>query len=500
MVGLLLVSLVLTGIVAAHALRLQRTNAEVANAVLRDYAALAGDEFGRRLIVELGYRNYFPRVQALGGNDVRVLQAGAVDDALVCGYIELGPVTTFNGCPGAGEFVQEIAAQIRRGASWSGPFRVLRGTDPVQQAIVRHNDDGVVAGFVVDHTGIASVIAAAIESGPLLPASIGGGDIGNEQLYLGLRGPDGTLLFEQRSDAPPAGTVTRAVGDAYQGILADFEIEAALERDTASSLIIGGLPASRVPLVILAMLLIIGLTVAAAWLLRREQALVAMRSDFVSQVSHELRTPLTQIRLFAETLLLDRAPDPAGRRRALEVINREAQRLGQLVDNVLRFSVRGSEEPADTGDRVLRALVEEVAAHCRPLYPDTIIDVHGAPGVQARVDADALRQVILNLIDNAAKYGPAGQTISLAIAARGSKALLIVSDSGPGIPAAEHDKVFQPFYRLQRDRRAATSGTGIGLAVVHDLVTAMGGQCRIESDNGGTSVVIEFARADDDAD
>jgi signal transduction histidine kinase len=120
-------------------------------------------------------------------------------------------------------------------------------------------------------------------------------------------------------------------------------------------------------------------------------------------------------------------------------------------------------------------------------------------GITLDVDRDALRQVLLNLLDNAVKYGPRGQTVTVGMAAtrengRGQRIRLWVEDQGPGIPAAERDRVWEPYVRLDRDVEGATGGSGIGLAVVRELVALHGGRTWLEdaAAGGGTRVVIEL--------
>jgi signal transduction histidine kinase len=109
------------------------------------------------------------------------------------------------------------------------------------------------------------------------------------------------------------------------------------------------------------------------------------------------------------------------------------------------------------------------------------------------LDRDALRQILLNLLDNAVKYGPAGQTISVGSEIAGDRARVWVEDQGPGIPRDERQRVWEPYVRLNREAESATGGSGIGLSVVRELVTLHGGRTRAESaPGGGARVVIEL--------
>jgi signal transduction histidine kinase len=112
--------------------------------------------------------------------------------------------------------------------------------------------------------------------------------------------------------------------------------------------------------------------------------------------------------------------------------------------------------------------------------------------VVAPVDADALRQMLINLLDNAVKYGPEGQRIAVALAAENGTARVLVDDEGPGVPAGDRERIWERFWRLQRDRGSAVAGTGIGLAVVRELAELHGGRAWVEdAPAGGARFVIE---------
>ena len=118
--------------------------------------------------------------------------------------------------------------------------------------------------------------------------------------------------------------------------------------------------------------------------------------------------------------------------------------------------------------------------------------------ITAVVDDDALRQVLLNLLDNAIKYGPAEQEITVTIAQAETAVRIEITDEGPGVPAAERDRVWSAFYRLGREQQTAISGTGIGLAVVRELVEAMRGRCWIADTATVTRIVVELPGSPDD--
>ena len=226
--------------------------------------------------------------------------------------------------------------------------------------------------------------------------------------------------------------------------------------------------------------------------LRREQDLAALRNDFVAGVSHELRTPLAQIRLFAQLLRDGTVQTEAQVERSLRVIDSEARRLTFLVDNVLNFARVENEvrHPSPVPTDVAR-VVEEAIEAFGPLAETRHARVQATvePGLRVLADPRALHQIILNFLDNALKYGPPGQTVRVSASADEGNVRLCVDDEGPGVPVAERANVWQQFYRLVGggdDQKAPeVAGTGIGLAVVWELVQAYGGRVAIEDSPGG---------------
>src|SRR5205823_12511168 len=136
----------------------------------------------------------------------------------------------------------------------------------------------------------------------------------------------------------------------------------------------------------------------------------------------------------------------------------------------------------------LAPLVSEAAEGFAPLAAarGVALQTDLTDGVVAPVDADALRQMLLNLLDNAVKYGPPGQTVTLGLTVTEGRARICVDDQGPGIPAADRERIWDRFWRLERDRGSAVAGTGIGLSVVRELVALHGGRAWAEEGRGGT--------------
>ena len=285
-------------------------------------------------------------------------------------------------------------------------------------------------------------------------------------------------------------TVGTDMGDLYAHVT--------LREAMADKLIIGGLPKSRLPL-ILGLLGLTAILIGTALLqLRRESQLTRLRSDFISSVSHELRTPLAQIRMFSETLTLGRVRSDEERRRSLAIIDQEARRLTHLVENLLHFS-RAERQVTQIAPEptALAALVQEVLDGFEPIAAARGVKLAAAIPADLVIPADpgAVRQMLLNLLDNAVKYGPAGQEIRVGATRDNGVARLWVSDGGPGIPRADRERVWERFWRLERDRGSSVAGSGIGLAVVRELANLHHGRTWIDDagpDTTGTRVVIEL--------
>jgi signal transduction histidine kinase len=241
--------------------------------------------------------------------------------------------------------------------------------------------------------------------------------------------------------------------------------------------------------------IILSVTLFGGYLLwrdvNREMRIAALRSQFVSSVSHELKTPLTAIRMFAETLQLERI-DPAARAEYLDTIVSETERLTRLLNNVLDFSK--IEEGRKAYRREDASLADVVRAAVRAMtYPleqqgfmlRVELDDSLPP---AKIDADALEQAILNLLTNAMKYSGSGRTIDLRLAREGGKAVISVRDEGIGIAAADQARIFEKFYRISTPENQRIPGTGLGLTLVDHIVKAHDGSVHVESAPGRGSV------------
>jgi signal transduction histidine kinase len=348
-----------------------------------------------------------------------------------------------------------------------------------------------VLGIATTTELLAPFFQAALQGPPLLPPTLTGGVIFDSLASVQVR-DQGRVVFASEPQYPPTFSAHDTLGARFGVITLDLALRPAI----AEQLIIGGLPGSRLPLLVGLLVLTAGLLGAALLQLRREYELARLRTEFVASVSHELRTPLAQIRMFTETMLLDRIRSEDERLRSLQIVDQEARRLTHLVENLLHVSraERGLEritrEPIDLTDLV-RGVASDFEPLARARHASLSLDLPGA--VTAPVDAGAARQVLLNLLDNAIKYGPAGQTVTIGLTAVDGRVRLEVNDQGPGVPSADRERVWERFWRADQHRNSAVTGTGIGLAVVRELVALHDGGAWVESaPGGGARFVVEF--------
>jgi len=238
----------------------------------------------------------------------------------------------------------------------------------------------------------------------------------------------------------------------------------------------------------------LGLTIKNAQLLRSANEMEILReadrlkSGFLAAVSHDLRSPLTAIHASVESLLDDEGVQSVvGKNRLLQNIAGQTHRLGQLVDQLLDLSrIEAGVLPLDRDWTDISVLIEDTVKDFERLHNgcfiqyscDTILPLY-------YIDPDRLVQVLWNLLENAFKY--ADHTAPIHIHARllEQEIRISVRDHGQGIPKGEHEKIFQRFYRLDKDQQAHTPGSGLGLAICRGIVEAHSGRIWVENYNGG---------------
>lgn len=213
-----------------------------------------------------------------------------------------------------------------------------------------------------------------------------------------------------------------------------------------------------------------------------------VRRDFVANASHELRTPLTAIRGFAETLRDGAIDDPEAGRRFVDAILRHTMRLQRLAEDLTVLSQAESPqhgyEPAlmDVG-AVCADSASSLDSYAQKKDITLRLDLPAEPLV-VELSGRALDHVLINLIENAIKYSPAGSEVRVTVRRDDEHVVIEVMDSGVGIPAKYHDRIFERFYRVDKGRAREEGGTGLGLAIVRHLVNRMGGSIEVESEPG----------------
>jgi signal transduction histidine kinase len=516
---LLTLTLLLAGLLAFEAQRATRSHRVTAERALRDYASVAAHELlvsASEELDDLLAPALAPVVGSPGASPYDSLPApatiaAALEAVPACAEgadvgrfvfaldFRTGSVSTA-GAPSAPALREWLARAVRPAdglaSAWgTGAVRdrvaLYRVKTIRYSGFAAHEAPLAAYGVVVCRSALAAVLSRALPRRPLLPPSVTGGIPNGELAALDVRAPDGSALWRAGPAAGSEYAGAPAV-DSARGLTA----RAAFPNAVAARLALVE-PRSRLPVLLLLLALTGGLGVIAFRQLRREQELARLRADFTSSVSHELRTPLTQILLYAETLELGRVAGEDDRRQALGVIVQEARRLAHLVENVLQYSRaerRGTLLHPER--RPLAPLVREIVERFAPLAGAAAVRLRTEldETVLAPVDADALTQILLNLLDNAFRHGGDGGAVILRLGLHDAHARLEVEDGGPGVPAEMREQIWAPFVRV--DRRPSVPGSGIGLAVVRELVHGHGGTCRVEQPAaGGALFVVELPGA-----
>ncbi|PKN56483.1 MAG: hypothetical protein CVU56_16110 [Deltaproteobacteria bacterium HGW-Deltaproteobacteria-14] len=349
-----------------------------------------------------------------------------------------------------------------------------------------------------------------------LPATaVEGPEAGRTPSRVILADEGGTPVYQWGAYEPAAGETARATVPLSPPLAAwslrDYSPESALPTGLGDTLTFNlGAALLAVALALL------GLAFYLFRMRAREMRVAAQRVSFVNQVSHELKTPLTNIRLYAELLAEELDVDPdfpegpqglddprgsddpdavasAAAARHLKVITGESQRLSRLIANVLTFA-RGQEGrlTVTPRPRVLDDVVRAVRAAFAPSLDQAGVQVHLelAAAREVQVDADAVEQILANLLSNVEKYARAGGEVRIATQQAGDTSTVRVADHGPGIPAAAREDVFLPFRRLSDKLSDGVAGTGIGLDIARQLARLHGGDLRLTDAERGACFVL----------
>jgi signal transduction histidine kinase len=510
------IPLLLAGVLAAaaaltwEAARAARAERATAESVLREYAGFAAWEFTRtvRSDVERALDSLFSNLTQLERtHGIEQMFAAHAKEQAACGcHTAPAGVRSFVHLSMAsgdmrtgGEPIDESAraALLELGAQQTHPNLQVRFVDSAgrRELLISRREPGargdILHAAVAELSLLTNILARVADRAPLLPPTLTARAETSQVLSIQVHDPSGQQLYA--SQVAPSAYAARSTLDKHLGGLA---VTTALAPDAAASLVIGGLPSSRLPW-LYGLVALTGLLIAVAVLqLRRQMQLVRLRGEFISGVSHELRTPLAQIRMFAETLALGRVRTPHESRRSLEIILREAHRLTHLIDNVLSFSraERGAVALAQR-PMAVRQLVDELTETMEPFAAArrASLRVEVEDDLTCVMDPGAVRQMLLNLIDNALKYGPEGQTITISARRDNGVIVFAVADEGPGIPEGLAARIWEPFWRAPG---SAQGGSGIGLAIVRDLSAAHNGRAYVDPrTTRGARFVIELPDA-----
>jgi signal transduction histidine kinase len=521
-VVLLVAVFLVTAFMAVRAQLSARYHRVTAENVIRDWTRVAADELARRAESQSGFFGTYPVLQVIAGmsslpTHASLAAAVKTDDGKRNARLVVAAFS-FDGVLTSPELSDDARAWLRPqlaailatppAPADRKPLHAMLGGKQRSFVYLVPSDHKRVVGFEVNRDALVAFFPSVLETRPLMPPSLANGRITNDALAVRVRGDGGRVLFTTPRVVDAANAVRLRI---EEGLLRGYVVELSIAPDVAPLLVFGGIP-RLLPTYTIALVLTGVLLSIAVMQLRKERALARMRSEFIAGVSHELRTPLTQIRMFAETLLLDRVRSEEERRRSLTIIDQETRRLAQLVENVLQFS-RGERGTLSITRREadVAALVRGTIETVLPIAKGrgVSIDVDAGGELVANVDDDAIRQIVLNLLDNAVKYGPDGQRVRVDVARIGgvpSPGLrppspaaagegfirIAVDDEGPGVPANDRARVWRRYERLERERARAIAGAGIGLAVVRELVALHGGRTRVEEGSrGGARFIVE---------
>ena len=234
--------------------------------------------------------------------------------------------------------------------------------------------------------------------------------------------------------------------------------------------------------------------------LKRASDLSRLQLDFLSKVSHEFKTPLTSIRMFSDTLAEGRRLTDEQRDHCLRMLQNETGRLEGMIGRLLDFGrMEAGRMTYDRRPESVEAVVKIALQAFEPIRIRDGVRLHTsvAPDLpEILADRTMLSQALLNLLQNAVKYGGAGKDVELVCSAQRGKVRFSVADQGPGVPRRERSRIFERFYRIDDRLSRDQEGSGLGLAIVRHVAHAHGGRVTVrERDGGGSEFAIHLPAA-----
>jgi len=476
----------------------------VANKVLSNYAHLAINEYSRRIMGDVGYRSYFQtmnqwnKILETNSNKKVICEKEANIAGLFFTYDIKKKRVSIQSCLASNEddFTSNQLKKIDLEKFTDSPYIVIHSEyQKAAKILVVSRMDDRLSGFVVDRQKLINQLIQSFNMSPLLPEVLISDQKSNQILSLTMDDYLGNPLITAKPDNTRIISTHRILQDEYNGIFKGYKISIALNTESAGQLIIGGMPGENLATIQTMIIIIALIFIISLWQLRKERQLNLLREQFVAEVSHELRTPLTQIRMFTEMLLKGRVRNDKEKNDYLSIINRESLRLNHLITNLLKYSEAGGDTKVQLIMQPLAVIVENVVDEFSPIAANKNVNFKmKLVSESIQIDKFSLQRIILNLIDNAVKYGPENQTIDIVLEKKEQLLSLIISDQGPGIPELEQAKIWLPYYRLSREHKAARAGTGIGLFLVKQLVEQIGAKITVENNLGcGCSFTIKWS-------
>ncbi len=491
-----------------------------AEALLQDYSRLILAEYKSTLGQQLGYRQFYlanqeiqswrPQLAIDGAQD---LAAPALAAAAVAQLQQRFPLLKnwqwF--CPScatdrrSGVLNQNNA--VLASLDWPGLAELPLGAMKLQYFDSDKGSNIYVLSrftqswwFVYQFTSsdLDSVLQTAWQNAITLPQQMDKSGFNASWLDLHVSDTSGQALYQTEATNKAAQewsiALQQAYPDYYQGALAYLQFALAISYDALPTLAPGSSITSPKGYLLLS-LFALALLAILALMFYQQSRLLKMKQQFIDQVSHELRTPLTQIRMYSETLLMQRMADPAQQQSALAIINREAQHMSAIVSNNLTLS-----KLQRTGSVVLEpvnlsGLLTEFCQELETQYQNSRVsfDCQIQPGIKVNANVQWLRQILYNLLHNAVKFGPDGQTVGVTLGKAGANAgvEITVQDQGPGLAPSMLDKPWLPYQSEQPN-----SGAGLGLYVCDQLAIKMGAQlqARNQCNNGGAIFKLVFKK------
>jgi two-component system phosphate regulon sensor histidine kinase PhoR len=226
-----------------------------------------------------------------------------------------------------------------------------------------------------------------------------------------------------------------------------------------------------------------------------------VQKEFVANVSHELKTPITTIQGFVETLQRGALDNPENARQFLSIIGKNTTRLNQIIDDLLllsRVEEHNELSRMTTDAASIKDILDSAIKNCSPKARESEFEItcHCPENLNTKGNPSLLEHAITNLIDNAIKYSYPNKKVEIFAEAHGPKLFIHVKDWGQGIPAKDQERLFERFYRIDKNHSRNLGGTGLGLSITRQIAHIHGGQVQVQSELGKGSVfTIELPQA-----